>query len=316
MNGRGRLGVGLVVIALLSCAGCATSHKKCCAPRPPACPTCPPPPRTVIVPGQPPAGVIVPQGAVFPAPPPGGFNPGALQPQAAPPAAFPGGPPPEIRQRIPIPGEANVAQDPVRLTEPQAAAPAQTPLAAAPPSTPAPTLAVPPPAGSPDKEPPSLAQSAASAPPLDLPQFLLAKNKVATGLQPFPDGVTWLRSQGYKAVLHVRQPGEDDSAARRQFEKNGLNYLTLEVKPGALTREAVEAFNNQVTDAANLPLFVYDKEGALIGGLWYLHFHLIEGVSEEKARQEALRIGLKPDQEGEHKAMWTSCQAYLQGQNR
>jgi len=180
----------------------------------------------------------------------------------------------------------------------------------------APKLAVPPPAGSEANEPASLAQSAASAPPLDLPQFLLAKNKVATGLQPFPDGVTWLRNQGYKAVLHVRQPDEDDSAARRQFEKNGLNYLTLEVKPGALTREAVEAFNKQVTDAANLPLFVYDKEGALIGGLWYLHFQLIEGVTEEKARQEALRIGLKPEQAGEHKAMWASCQAYLQGQNR
>src|SRR5438309_2321456 len=78
------------------------------------------------------------------------------------------------------------------------------------------------------------------------------------GQQPFPAGAACLREHGYRTVLHVRAPGTDDAAARRQFEKYGLRYLTLEVSPQTLTKELVDRFNQIVNDEANRPLFVYD----------------------------------------------------------
>jgi protein tyrosine phosphatase (PTP) superfamily phosphohydrolase (DUF442 family) len=150
---------------------------------------------------------------------------------------------------------------------------------------------------------------------VDIPQFALARARVASGQQPFPDGVTWLKNNGYRAVLHVRAPGADDAAARRQFEKNGLRYLTLEVSPGTLSKEIVAKFNQIVADEANLPLFVYDKDGALAGGLWYLHYRLVLGMNDEKARAEAERLGFKIDQDTEHRTMWVAVQNFLKNQN-
>jgi len=152
-------------------------------------------------------------------------------------------------------------------------------------------------------------------PSLDIPGFALAKTKVATGLKPFPDGIAWLQAQGYRTVLHVRAPGDNDPAAERLFKKYNLNYLTLEVAPAALSRETVEAFNQIVTDSSKYPLFVFDREGALAGGLWLLHFRLFEGVSEEKARLEAGRLGFKQDQSSEYRAMAEAVSRYLKSQN-
>jgi protein tyrosine phosphatase (PTP) superfamily phosphohydrolase (DUF442 family) len=172
--------------------------------------------------------------------------------------------------------------------------------------------------GAPSQEPPaaplpSLRDDKDTAPPLavDIPQFALAKDGVASGLQPFPDGIAWLQTHRYRTVLHLRAPGEDDSAARRQFEKRGLHYVSLEVSPKALSKDVVDQFDRLVTENANLPLFIYDKDGALAGGLWYLYFRTAEGTSDERARSEAIRLGFQPEQNNEHRTMWVAVQNYL-----
>jgi protein tyrosine phosphatase (PTP) superfamily phosphohydrolase (DUF442 family) len=149
------------------------------------------------------------------------------------------------------------------------------------------------------------------APPLDIPGFALALPRLASGQQPFPDGVDWLKARGYKAVLHIRPPGEENAAARRQFEGKGLRYLTLEVSPATLSKDVVDRFNRLVADPANLPLFVYDKDSAVLGGLWFLYFRLQEKASDEKARAEAARLGFRSDEEGEHRTMWVAVQKLL-----
>jgi protein tyrosine phosphatase (PTP) superfamily phosphohydrolase (DUF442 family) len=171
--------------------------------------------------------------------------------------------------------------------------------------------------GAPTQEPPAAPlpplRDDKDTPPLavDVPQFAIAKEDVASGLQPFPDGIAWLQAHRYRTVLHLRAPGEDDSAARRQFEKRGLRYVSLEVSPKGLSKDVVDQFSRLVTENANLPLFVYDKEGALAGGLWYLYFRTAEGTSDEKARSEAIRLGFQPDQNNEHRTMWVAVQNYL-----
>jgi protein tyrosine phosphatase (PTP) superfamily phosphohydrolase (DUF442 family) len=193
----------------------------------------------------------------------------------------------------------------VRLAAPVPDGPRAARGATAPPgspSVPAPGAPSLPPAGD-EKE--------ATPQPVDIPQFAVAKERVANGLQPFPDGITWLQTRRYRAALHIRAPGEDDSAARRQFERRNLHYISLEVSPNTLNRDVVQQFAHMVTDEANLPLFVYDKDGALAGGLWYLYYRTAAGMSDEKARSEAARLGFLPDQEGEQRTMWVAVQNYL-----
>jgi protein tyrosine phosphatase (PTP) superfamily phosphohydrolase (DUF442 family) len=125
------------------------------------------------------------------------------------------------------------------------------------------------------------------------------------------DGLDWLRASGYRTVLHVRRPGEDDTADRKQVEKRQMKYLTIEVAPETLSRQTVEAFSRLLNDASEYPLFVYDRDGALAGGLWYLHFRLTEQIDDDVARVRASSLGLREDREGTHRAMWLAVQKLL-----
>jgi protein tyrosine phosphatase (PTP) superfamily phosphohydrolase (DUF442 family) len=153
-----------------------------------------------------------------------------------------------------------------------------------------------------------------TSPVLDIPNFALARMRVATGFKPFPDGIAWLKSRGYTTVLHIRAPGENDAATQQKFQNQNLRYLSLEVSPELLNRDLVEKFNRLVTDSANQPLFVYDQDGSLAGALWLLHIRLSEGVSEDKARLEAERLGFKPNGAGNFKAMSEAVNRYLHTQ--
>ena len=112
-------------------------------------------------------------------------------------------------------------------------------------------------------------------------------------------------------MLHVRAPGEDDAAARRQFEKHGLRYLSLEASPNTLSAAVVQEFNRIVADESDRPLFVYGTDGAVVGGLWYLYFRTAENTSDETAQSQAARLGLRPDEGGEQRTMWVAIQNYL-----
>jgi hypothetical protein len=147
--------------------------------------------------------------------------------------------------------------------------------------------------------------------PAGIPQFALAEDQVATGLKPMLDGVDWLQQNGYRTVLHLRQPGEDDAAERKLFEMRGLKYLSLELSPQTLSRTVVDEFDRIVADRGNRPLFIYDKDGVLTGGLWYLHFRQVEHLNDEEARTRAARLGLREAQDGMQREMWLAIQKYL-----
>src|SRR5262249_27870301 len=121
----------------------------------------------------------------------------------------------------------------------------------------------------------------------------------------------WLRDKGYRCVLHIHLPKEDDSAARKQFESRGFRYVSLEVSPTTLTRDVVDQFNHIITDVGNQPLFVYDRDSSLLGGLWYLHFRIVDVLNDDQARAEAVRLGFRPDQDGPHRDMAIAVQNYL-----
>src|SRR5262245_23199389 len=224
---RTRLLTLSLAAGLALAAGCTCHHR-----RPSGCPTpgCPPgQPGTFVpapgVPGQP-----LPPGQ-FPPPPPGGG--GGIPPPPAPvqpiqPGGFSGfTPPPSWASPSWQSADAGRAQ----LGQPQLDAPSDG-------------------GGVAKLHPPEIGEQSAKQPvvteqqksqetekpaapiPVGIPQFADARARVASGLRPMlDDGLDWLQSSGYKTVLQLRRPGEENAADRREVEKRGMKYVSLEVSP-------------------------------------------------------------------------------------
>jgi protein tyrosine phosphatase (PTP) superfamily phosphohydrolase (DUF442 family) len=159
-------------------------------------------------------------------------------------------------------------------------------------------------AGSTTKEPPLL--------PVGISQFTQVRPKVANGLRPtLDDGLGWLKTNGYKTVLYLHAPGSPDSADRQQVEKRGMSFIAMEVSSVTLSQKIIDEFNRIVGDSAGLPLFVYDTDGSLTGGLWYVHFRLTQGASDDEARKHARRLGLRENGDGSHREMWQAAQKFM-----
>jgi protein tyrosine phosphatase (PTP) superfamily phosphohydrolase (DUF442 family) len=153
--------------------------------------------------------------------------------------------------------------------------------------------------------------------PAGIPGFALVGDRLATGRRPLlDDGLDWLKANGYRGVLYLRRPGEEDSADRRQAEKRGLGYLSLEVSPQTLSRALVDEFNRRVADPDGLPLFVYDRDGTLAGALWYLHFRTARQLPDDAARVRAGALGFREESDDAHREMWLAVQRFLAEQPR
>jgi protein tyrosine phosphatase (PTP) superfamily phosphohydrolase (DUF442 family) len=298
---------GLTASAILILfAGCATPERvSSYPPLPPAppppnapCNRCaantPPPPRFTPTPAETPSNYYTP--------------PTYTPPPSAPPAYTP---PPNQGSYAPPPTARLSPPEPVAQNPP----PAETPREAA--KTSPPQTVEPPPASIPSRSAPLVKNEPVETPklPVDIPLFAVVKSRVATGQQPFPDGVAWLQNEGYRTVLHLRPPGETDTAAQRVFEKRGLRYVSLEVGPRNLTKEVVEQFNKAAADESNQPLFVFDRDSSLAGPMWYLHFRTAGGMADDKAQAEAARLGFRKDQDDNARTMWIAVQNYLRNQN-
>ena len=316
---RNRRQVSLLLTGMVMLGGlvgcCANNNRARYIPPPPGMNNGPMPPRYVpnpsaVLPGPNPSGVLT--------PPPGAVTmpPGAvLQPpgQASSPAGA------EIQQNNYIP------PGPSASPPPQPVAPSvyleQPEPVAAEPTNPMPNVVAPQPETRPytpqTSEPPMSRDDRAASPtlPVDIPQFAAVKPNIAGGQEPFSDGVTWLKKHGYRTVLHVRAPGADDNAARKEYEQVGLRYVSLELSPQTLSKDIVDKFSQLIDNGDNLPLFVYDKDGSLAGALWYLHFRLVDRTTEEKARDEAERLGFKQERGEAHLKMWLAVQKLLKDLN-
>ena len=57
-------------------------------------------------------------------------------------------------------------------------------------------------------------------------------------------------------------------------------------------------------------LFVYDHDGSLTGGMWYVHLRQTQQMSEEAARKQGRVLGLREEREGNHREMWEAVQKF------
>ncbi len=168
----------------------------------------------------------------------------------------------------------------------------------------------------PERSEPPLMEST-TALPVGIPHFAMAADNVATGLRPLlDDGLDWLKARGYRTVVQVHLPGENDSPDRKQVEKRGMKYVSLEVSPQTLNKTIVDEFTRIVRDISGQPVYIYDRDGSLAGGLWYLHFRMAEQFSDDVARIRAGSLGLRENRDGAERDMWLAIQKYLNETSR
>lgn len=239
-----------------------------------------PTPRQDLLPNLPPAATTPPV-----APPPDLRN---YAPPSVPPTEPQWRPSPDSRQTPPPSYDPN--PPPVRLNPPETAEPPKAPV-------------------KPDTEP----ERSPSPPlPVGIPQFQMVRNRLASGLKPsLEGGLDWLEKNGYRTIVHIRRPGEDDAADRRQVEKRGMKYVSIELSPQTLNREVVDQFNHVLADASSPPIFVYDHDGTLQGALWYLHFRIADLATDDEARVRAGRLGLRDNDNAEQRELWLAIQKFL-----
>lgn len=302
-----RIAILGLILALTSGCQSARPRQRDAGPRPLfAYPGAPAPVAQGFVPGGAPAPVA-------PAPvAPGGPTPFPTVPQY--PAAVPSNPPPPPapNQFSPppngLPGAGGKIESNWQPTDARSPSPFEGRVLLSPP----------------EPDDPKEAQKRAEAPPAEvgsklpstslpvgIAQFAQVTPKVSAGLRPSDEGLDWLKTNNYRTVVHLRLPGENDAADRKEVELRGLTYVSLEVSPNLLIKETVDEFVRLGRDPNQQPVFVYDRDGALAGGLWYLWLRLVEESPEDVARIRARSLGLREDREGAHRDMWQSAQRYV-----
>lgn len=160
--------------------------------------------------------------------------------------------------------------------------------------------------------PPPPVAAPSPEPPKGIPQFAMARDQVASGQRPFDEGFSWLKQENYRTILHLRAPGEDDTADKDAAAQRGLQFRTLEVSAETLTPAVLDEFAKIVNDRDALPLFVYDRDGVAAGALWYLYFRSVDKLSDTEARTKASRLGFRNDEDS--KKMMIAVQKFLNDQ--
>ena len=131
--------------------------------------------------------------------------------------------------------------------------------------------------------------------PVDIPGYAVLAENIAAGQQPFPDGIQWLKQAGFDLVIHARAPGEDDSADKAMFERAGLTFTSIEMGADTFEQSAVRQVAGEIRQRGGRPTFIYDRDGGRVGPLWVAYAVTVLNIPESTARDQAARLGFKPE---------------------
>lgn len=128
----------------------------------------------------------------------------------------------------------------------------------------------------------------------DVPKILCLDERFATGGQPTDQAFAKLATNGFKSVLNLRTASEgiDLEREREMVEKAGMRYVSIPIVGSAPKPEQAAAFIKAVQQKENHPMMIHCGSANRVGGFWMIYRVLVQGWPEEKALEEATRIGL------------------------
>ena len=128
----------------------------------------------------------------------------------------------------------------------------------------------------------------------DVPKILCVDERIATGGQPSDAAFAKLAANGYRSVLSLRTASEGIDVKHEQeaVEKAGLRYVSIPVVSSSPKPDQVTEFINAVKDKANQPMLIHCGSANRVGAFWMIYRVVEQGWSEDKALEEAIKIGL------------------------
>jgi protein tyrosine phosphatase (PTP) superfamily phosphohydrolase (DUF442 family) len=117
---------------------------------------------------------------------------------------------------------------------------------------------------------------------------------VVTGGQPTAEQLKALKEAGAGIVLDLRDPMEprpiDEPALVRQL---GLEYINIPVRAGSLDDTTLEHILTVLRGAGDRTVFFHCGSGSRVGGALIPYFILDQGLEEQDAVDQAMRVGLR-----------------------
>lgn len=126
----------------------------------------------------------------------------------------------------------------------------------------------------------------------DVPKVLCIDDNFTTGAQPSQAAYSKLAANGFRSVLNLRTAQEGADTEREHVEKSGLRYINIPVLTSELKNEQADQFIQAVKDKSNHPMLIHCGSANRVGAFWMIYRVIEQGWTEEKAYEEATRIGL------------------------
>jgi protein tyrosine phosphatase (PTP) superfamily phosphohydrolase (DUF442 family) len=132
----------------------------------------------------------------------------------------------------------------------------------------------------------------------DVPRVLCLDDSFATGGQPTEQAFAKIAASGFRSVLSLRTSGEgiDLKKERSLVEETGLRYFNIPVVSSAPRAEQADEFIRVVREKSNHPMLINCASANRVGAFMMIYRVLEQGWSEQKALDEALKIGLRGDE--------------------
>jgi len=132
----------------------------------------------------------------------------------------------------------------------------------------------------------------------DVPRVLCLDENFATGGQPTGDAYAKAAASGFSSVLSLRTATEgiDLLRERAQVESKKMRYFNIPVNSSSPRAEQADEFLRIARDKANHPMLVNCATANRVGAFMMILRVVEQGWNEEKALEEAIKIGLRGEE--------------------
>ena len=132
----------------------------------------------------------------------------------------------------------------------------------------------------------------------DVPRVLCLDENFTTGAQPTREAYAKAAATGFHAVLSLRTASEgiDLARERAQVESKKLRYFNIPVNGSSPRAEQADEFLRIARDKTNHPMLVNCSTANRVGAFMMILRVVEQGWSEEKALEEAIKIGLRGEE--------------------
>jgi protein tyrosine phosphatase (PTP) superfamily phosphohydrolase (DUF442 family) len=128
----------------------------------------------------------------------------------------------------------------------------------------------------------------------DVPRLVCLDADFSTGAQPMEQAYAKAAASGFRAVLSLRVPDEGINLARERMlvETANMRYFNIPVISAAPRAAQADEFITVLKDKSNHPMLINCASANRVGAFMMIYRVLEQGWSEDKALEEAKKIGL------------------------